>query len=678
MNKTKLLLVLVWMTVAVGCRDKPLSPEDRLQSFLSAWARHDYEVMYEALSSRARAAMPQETFVQRHRSIYEGIEATRLAPAMVPETAQGNVPSASSAKADRAPIRFRMEMDTFVGPVKYESTAVMVKEQNRWLVDWTPSMIFPQLGEGDKVRALTLKAKRGELVDRIGRGLAVNEDKLEIGLVPQQLPEPASDSIETLAGLLKVSPDDLEQKLKAAWVKPDMFVPVALLAKDDERLRRIIAVKGVATQTKKVRAYPYQEAAAHLTGYVGKISAEEWERLKAQGYGQDDVVGKAGLEQVFEQQLRGKDGGRIYITDAGGKEKAELARRNAEDGATIRLTVDAALQSMIYEQMASDTGAGAAIHPLTGEVLALVSAPSYDPNAFISGVPPELWKQWTEDKRKPLLNRFARTFSPGSAFKPITGAIALQTGVITPELTRTIAGKQWKKDGSWGNYSVTRVSEAASSVDLLKALLYSDNIYFAQTALELGSDRFMAEAGKFGFGEALPLPYPFDKSTLAAKRMSNEIQLADSGYGQGEVQMNPLHVALTYTAFANGGDMIAPVLLREEGGTKGGAVWKKQVISPDVASVIQQDLIQVIENPSGAGRSARISGVTLAGKTGTAERKQSQGVTGNEDGWFVAYNTEQPRLLLALMAEDVQNLGGSRHLAAKVKQVFTQYLSMKY
>ncbi|CAG7653756.1 penicillin-binding transpeptidase domain-containing protein [Paenibacillus allorhizosphaerae] len=674
MKKTKLLLVLVLMTVAVGCRNKPPSAEERMQSFLTAWAKHDYEVMYEALSSRARSAMPKEAFVQRHQSIYEGIEASRLAPAIVTDAAPGNAASAQSGKADRKPLPFHMEMDTFAGPVAYDSTAVMVKEQNGWFVDWTPSMIFPQLGEGDKVRALTLKAKRGEIVDRAGRGLAVNEDKLEIGLVPKQVSEPASDSIRQLAELLKMSEDDLDKKLKAPWVKPDLFVPVALLAKDDERLRQILAVKGVATQTKKVRSYPYQEAAAHLTGYVGKINAEEWEKLKIKGYGQDDLIGKAGLEQVLEEKLRGKDGGRIYITDTSGQEKAELARRNAEDGATIHLTIDGGLQSLIYDQMASDAGVGAAIQPLTGEVLALVSTPSYDPNAFVSGVTPEQWKQWTEDVRKPLLNRFARTYSPGSAFKPITGAIALQTGVITPELTRTIVGKQWKKDGSWGNYSVTRVSEASTSVDLLKGLLYSDNIYFAQTALELGSDRFLAEAGKFGFDEKLPLPYPFDKSTLVAKKMNNEIQLADSGYGQGEVQMNPLHVALTYTVFVSGGDMIAPVLIQEEGGPKGGTVWKKQVVRPDVASVIQQDMIQVIENASGTGRGARIKGITLAGKTGTAERKQSQGVTGKEDGWFVAYNTDQPKLLLALMLEDVQDHGGSHHLAPKVKQVFTQYL----
>lgn len=662
------LSVFVLMIIVYGCKEKLPSSEDGMKAYLTAWSKGEYEDMYEQLSGEAKAAVSKDVFVTRHSSIYEGISASELDLQLVFSSHDENGDKA------RDTFGIHVKMTTMAGDVEFDQTVTMVLENKAWRVEWTPGFIFPQLQESDKVRVQSLKAERGAIVDRSGQSLAFNEEKLEIGIVPKDLPEPAGDTLKRLAGLLQSSEEEIEQKRTASWVKPDYFVPIAVLSKDDPKVKAVQALKGTAVRNKKVRSYPLKEAAAHLVGYIGKLNAEEWARLKDKGYLEDDYAGKAGMEQVFEEQLRGTDGGRIYIVDANGKEKGTIASRDAVNGRDIMLTVDASLQTSIYKQLENDAGAAAAIHPVTGEVLALVSSPAYNPNAFVTGVPESLWKKWNEDPDKPLLNRFARTFSPGSAFKPITAAIALDTHTIDPEQERNITGKQWRKDGSWGNYYVTRVSDAAAKVNLLKGLMYSDNIYFAQTALEMGEQRFVAEAGKFGFGEKLPVPYPLDVSTLMNESMKNEIQLADSGYGQGEVLMNPLHISTAYTAFVNAGNIVSPVLVREDVETAERKIWKAGVIRPETADVITRDLIQVVESPAGTGRDAKIEGVTLAAKTGTAELKQSKGAAGKEVGWFVAYNTNDPRLLLALMVENVEGRGGSHYLSPKVRTVFKQYL----
>ncbi|MFS8580729.1 MAG: penicillin-binding protein 2, partial [Novibacillus thermophilus] len=423
------------------------------------------------------------------------------------------------------------------------------------------------------------------------------------------------------------------------------------------------------------RVYPYGEAAAHLTGYVGEITAEEWEELKEEGYRKDDVLGKSGLEQVFEERLRGEDGGVITIESEAGEEKEVIAEKEPRHGEDIQLTVDMVLQESLYNEMKGDAGTAVALHPKTGEVLALVNSPAYDPNAFVLGLSGEQWEEWEGDPKKPLLNRFAQLFAPGSAFKPVTAAIGLETGAIQPEGKRNITGKAWQADASWGNYTVRRVTDPGKPVNLRDAFVYSDNIYFAQTALDIGEEAFLEGAKGFGIGEKIPFAYPVKASQLAGEDgIQSEVQLADTGYGQGQVLMSALHLALTYTPLVNGGNMLAPQLEKSEG-KPAQEVWKEQVISEETAELILSDLIDVVEHPKGTGREAKISGVTIAGKTGTAELKESQDdETGTENGWFVAVDTDDPSLLIAMMVEDVKDRGGSHYVVPKVKKVMGDFL----
>ncbi|MBL0386196.1 penicillin-binding transpeptidase domain-containing protein [Tumebacillus sp. ITR2] len=612
------------------------SEEAAVKSFLNNWNRQQYAQMYEGVSSDVKQSMTQEQFVNRYQSIYEGVEAKDVNVQLV-------------SMGDQDSFRFHVQMNTLAGPLQFEEPATAVQEGRHWKIQWKPSFLIPDLQAGEKVSANVLQAERGQIVDRHGRGLAINDEQLSIGVVPSALTD---ETITKMATLLHMNTQTIQDKLHAAWVKPDLFVPIKVLPQTDMLVPKLTALPGVTTQKQKVRAYPLGEAAAHLIGYTG-----------------DDGQGKAGLEKLLNDRLSGRNGGRITIQTADGITKQTVAEKKPLAGEAVQLTLDAKLQENVYEQLHHELGAGVALHPLTGEVLAMVSTPSYDPNEMAHGVTDEQWKSWNEDPNHPFLNRFADDYPPGSAFKPLVAAMALDTNIITPQETHEIPGKQWQKSAAWGDYYVTRVSDTYIQVDLEKALIASDNIYFAQTALKMGEKSFTDEAMKFGFGEKLPLLYPFDLSALANSGMKNDIQLADSGYGQGEVLMTPMHVAAAYTAFSNEGNMLTPYLFAKEAKK----VWKPNAIQPDVARLIEQDLVQVIDNPNGTGHGAKIDGMTLAGKTGTAELKQTQNTTGKELGWFVAYDTQDPHLLVTLMVENVQGRGGSHLLASKMRTLFQEY-----
>lgn len=220
---------------------------------------------------------------------------------------------------------------------------------------------------------------------------------------------------------------------------------------------------------------------------------------------------------VLEDRLRGEKGAKVYIKKANDAGEVILAEKKPTDGETITLAIDIDVQLITYDQLKGGAGAAAAIHPLTGETLALVSSPSFDPNAFVLGISTEEWNRLNEDPLKPLINRFGATYAPGSAFKPITSGIALENHVITPETTIDVKGKEWKKDSSWGGYSITRVTDPGKPVNLKDAFVYSDNIYFAQAALGIGGETFEAELKEYGFGEPFPFEYPLYESKVSKK-----------------------------------------------------------------------------------------------------------------------------------------------------------------
>lgn len=250
-----------------------------------------------------------------------------------------------------------------------------------------------------------------------------------------------------------------------------------------------------------------------------------------------------------------------------------------------------------------------------------------------------------EDELQPMLNRSSSTFAPGSVIKPVTGAIGLKNGTIEYDKGIEIDGLQWE------DYNVTRVSTSDGPVDLDDALVRSDNIYFAMKAVEMGGDAFVEGLHEFGVGEEFPYTYPVSDSTISnSGELDDNYLLAHTSYGQGEIEMSALHLATTYSAFLNNGDMIQPTLLTDE---ETGQFWKEGLVTEEQANQIQESLRNVVTE--GTGKPAEEADFPISGKTGTAELKLTGEDSGDENSWFVGYPTDDQDLMIAIMVEGTKN-----------------------
>lgn len=347
-----------------------------------------------------------------------------------------------------------------------------------------------------------------------------------------------------------------------------------------------------------------------------------------------------------------------------------------QHGKDIQLTIDANLQEMLYEQFQEDKSCSVALNPVTGEVLALVSTPSYDNNDFIIGMSDEQWTELNEDEDMPLYNRFRQTWCPGSSLKPIIAAIGLDCGAIDPDEDYGNVGLSWQKDETWGNYYVTTL-HSYEPVILQNALIYSDNIYFAKAALKIGAEQLENAFDRLGFGEAVPFAITMSASQYANNgKIETEVQLADSGYGQGQILINPLHLAALYTGFCNQGNILAPSLLYKENPEKN--IWLSQAFSAETANTVLEGLKQVINDPNGTGYGLHREDIVLAGKTGTAEIKATvEDTTGTELGWMAVFTTDENMenpVLIVSMVEDVKERGGSGYVVEKERNILEEYL----
>ena len=455
-------------------------------------------------------------------------------------------------------------------------------------------------------------------------------------------------------------------------------MPVKKIVDSNTELKeQLLTISGVMINKEDGRVYSLGEEAAHLIGYVQPINAEELEKNEGKGYTTNSLIGKAGLELAYEDTLKGIDGTDIYIVDENENRIASLAKQDKKDGKDVKLTIDSSLQKQVYDQMKDDKGLFVIMEPQTGELLALVSTPTYDSNDFVVGLTTDKWNELNNDEARPLFNRFTQKYCPGSTFKPVTGAIGLTTGKIDQNEDLGYTGTSWQKDSSWGNYNVTTLTGYSGPKNLLNGILHSDNIYFAQSVLKIGADTFTSSLDKLGFNQAIDFPLTLAKSQYASNngnKIEGETKLADSGYGQGDILVNPIHMAAIYSAFANDGNMIKPIIEYDE--EKNGEILIENAFSKEAADTIENDLIQVVENPEGTANDMKISGTTIAGKTGTAELKTSSEDTKSGTlGWFDCYTIDRQNgtdMLIISMVENVQNNsdGGSHYLIKKIRTLF--------
>ena len=657
------------------------TPEELLVEYMNHIPAQEYEQMYAMLHIEASGNVSQEDFIKRNSAIYEGIEIQNMAVEII------------AYDEEQLTVTYQTSFDTVAGEISFENEAFFLEGEDGYKLVWDNSLIFPNLASTDKVRVSTTQANRGEILDRNGRVLAGKGTASSVGIVPGKL-ENREEAIAKIAELLETTPEVIEKKLSAQWVKDDSFVPIKTIPrveeiellkvepdedvlKEKERHESLLAIPGVMISDVEVREYPLGEAAAHLVGYIQSVTAEDLEEHAGEGYTANSVIGRSGMEGLFEKELKGQNGSRIYIMNSEGKEKEELACILVQHGQDIKLTIDASLQIALYEQFQEDKSCSVAMNPYTGEVLALVSTPSYDNNDFIMGLSSEQWTALNDDEDKPMYNRFRQVWCPGSTFKPVTAAVGLESGAIDPNEDYGNVGLSWQKDASWGSYYVTTL-HAYEPVILENALIYSDNIYFAKAALKIGYEEMESSLTQLGFNAELPFEIKMAKSQYSnSESIETEIQLADSGYGQGQVLVNPLHLACIYSAFCNEGNIIKPYLVYQN--EVSAEYWISGAFSSETASRVLEGTKKVVNDSHGTGYAAHRDDIVLAGKTGTAEIKASKDDTsGTELGWFAVFTAEETverPILIISMVEDVKGRGGSGYVVKKDSLVLEEWFS---
>lgn len=665
-KNTLLFSLLIIIVISVSC-SKINKYEETFNTFKEKWINSDFSGMYSMLTDSSKEYIDEETFVNRYTNIYSAIDLKDL---------EIEISGDIIKNKDYYTVPFSLKGNTVAGELNITDYKVNIyKVDKEYLINWDESLLFPNMIEGDKVYVRNFSHTRGKILDRNDNILAEDGIISVVGIHPSKFDTENRDAkITELANTLDISEDTIINKLNSNS-NPEYFVPIVDILSNDEKLVTLVNRndEGIIIKEKNSRVYHGGEAFGRLIGYVGAITAEELESKGDKGYTQTSIIGKAGIEQVYEDTLRGEDGAEIYLSR--NNEEISILKKEVVNGTDVKLTIDSTLQNNSYAQLNGEKGAVTAVDPKTGEVLALVSAPSYDSNIFTTYVTKTKSAEREANDYTDQINRFSKTYAPGSTMKLITASIGLNTGVLDADETVTIDGLTWQKDSSWGNYNITRVHNTTTPMTLREAAKYSDNIYFAQLALKIGSKNLINGLNGFGIGEEIPFEYPMTTSSISNNgNLDSEILLADTGYGQGELMVTPLNMALAYSALANDGNIMTPrlVLTSDSSAT----IWKESAIKSEYLSTLIEDFSAMVNDADGAAHEAQITGYNIAAKTGTAEIKASQDdTTGTENGWFVAVDTTSSKLSVAMIIEDVKDRGGSSIPIPKVKAIMEEYLN---
>ena len=632
------------------------SNEQVVTEYFELLKKKDYKQMYQMLNPKIVYTPTQKYFVEKYKEFYEEIDAKNIQIKILDE--QDSV------------IEYLIYIDTLAGRITYRNKVGVKNEQ----IQFNKELIMDGYTDGCKIKITTYNPeKRGRILDRNGKVLAEDGKGYSVGLVKGKLN--GENDYGQIAQYLETDVETLQKKMSASWINDDSFVPIKTVSeatKNDLINKNILGINGVKISTVSIRTYPYDKVASHIVGYVQNVNAEDLKKHKNEGYNSTSVIGRSGIEAAYEEKLRGITSGKIDLVDKNDKVIKELCHKKVKmSPQDITLTIDIDLQQSLYNEYQNDKSASVALNPKTGEVLALVSTPSYSNNDFVLGLSTDKWNALNNDVNQPLMSRYKQTYTPGSSMKPITAAIGLETKTIDPN--KDLGAKdKWQKDSSWGNYYVTTL-HAPSPNNLKNAITYSDNVYFARSALNIGKDDLFKYYKNLKIGEKISFELALNRSQYINKNQKVSDQLiADSGYGQGQILMNPVQLASIYSAFVNNGSIYQPHIV--QGQTK---TWIKNVFSKETTKTIKEDLINAIADKNGTGHAIYHDNVVLAGKTGTAEIKQSQSdTTGTELGWFTVMTTDEKQpILMTTVVEDVKNRGGSGYVVEHTKLPLDLYLS---
>ena len=418
-----------------------------------------------------------------------------------------------------------------------------------------------------------------------------------------------------------------------------------VLAKDDKNGKRV---------------YPEAELTAACVGYVRAATAEEIEDEVVKEVPIGTEVGRSGFEKAYQDELMAKSGITVTLSD---NPDEIIFQSEPENGEDITTTIDIDVQKIANEKISGEFGAVVVVEPTSGQVLAMAEGRSYDPSSWLDdNMSQDEYNANVENNMIPTNGIFADRFTPGSTQKLSTTYIGLKNGTLTTESGYEIYGEDWAPPGGWGSYKVHRVVPYNGWVDLENALVYSDNIFFARTALDMGYDAFNNGMKSLGYGKKVPGAYPVQKSQITDTGIiedGHETGLADSAYGQFQVQISPLQQTLIYASLQNGGKIMKPCYLLDEEPE----VWIDNVATQEHIDFINNALHQavLVQHPS-----ADVDGAKISAKTGTAE----VGPDGSINlGWICGSDLKNPNWTMCVLVNGVQNRGGSDVNAAYMGQI---------
>ncbi len=550
---------------------------------------------------------------------------------------------------------------------------------------------YSRLSQQNRLRRLMIPAPRGLVFDCNGVLIAQSRPGFDLVLVTVNDWQVSVNKAAALLGLDSLLLKSSVMAQRKIFPKDPVVLVKDLLPEQVARIEEnILNLPALRLEVESLRKTEHGSLASHLVGYTSSLGQLEYAKYKDQGYSYGDYIGKGGLELKYEKYLRGENGSDFIEVDARGRDLgtvSEAERIEPDPGNNIYLTIDWRLEALAESLFTEDMiGAAVAIEPRTGRVLALVSRPNFDPNLFAAGIRADDWNRLVNDPSYPLWDRAIRSaYPPGSTFKVVTAAAALEESLITPETRMKVpcrgslvignrAFKCWKKGGH-------------GSLDLHGAIVNSCDVYFYQLGMLLKINGMAKWSQKLGFNQETGIDLPQENPGLIPddawyqKRLGKYAKTvghsANMSIGQGEVMATPLQMASLYAALANGGVWCQPhLLLKAEDYTgkvlTGEVISKKRLpLSDGTVSVIKQALYGAVNDSGHTGGAARIYGVKVCGKTGTAQNPH-----GKDHSWFVGFAPlDDPSITVAVL---VENAGHGSEIAAPIAgKIMQRYLEIK-
>jgi len=534
------------------------------------------------------------------------------------------------------------------------------------------------LAENNRVRVIPRAPVRGTLFDRQGRILASSRLSHSAYIWPLAQRYPTWDAtVEHLAKILNLPPEDIRQPVEAA----DYNLPTRVRIARDLTPAQITAIKeygnllqGVDVDIEHLRHYPHKQIAAHVLGYTGELNAEELAERREKGYRLGDIVGKMGVEESYEELLRGEWGGQQVEVDGAGKIVRILGQKQAKAGRDLTLTIDIDLQKAAEAALARRKGAVVAMDPNTGEVLAMASYPTFDPNIFSARITEQMWKD-LQGEGNPFVNRALRGFPPASTFKIVTATAGMESGKYPPDTVLPTMAYLVVGGTAFGEWN----RAGFGPMGYVQAMAWSSNTFHGQIGRGVGGEVLIDWARRYSFGGKTGIELKSESPGLIAddawkrEQFNWEWTVGDTvnmSIGQGFTQATPLQVAVMFSVPANGGYRVTPHLIKDE---RGADTWRTSMnLKPSTVETLRQGLRAVVT--SGTGSALNISSIpAAAGKSGTAET----GGNRPSHAWFGGYApADKPEIVVVAFVEHAGG-GGGKVAGPVVAKVLSAYFAKK-